>query len=198
LAHLVRLEADEYELWFEPEDGFGLPESADTPLRRNRKFSVPNKAYIVEGELTRVFRLRSRDWNHREAMKLKNDWQFGEGFDVDLLGPLPALGSTVSALRDRDLYAFAFFGLGNHATGGMETRRVEGRGAAGEIVWPQRHTLFRIGEMKIIACNSNLGAQEWAKNVSSAGWLTTIRGLMFHFPFPEAHLFEYVVEHGFP
>ena len=85
------------------------------------------------------------------------------------------MGSILGHLRSGNIYKFAYIG---HGSEGALTAisDPDGQGIVEGIILADRYTPFRIAEMHIIACESNDDAADWARNVSRAGWLRTMRG----------------------
>ena len=63
-------------------------------------------------------------------------------------------------------------------------------GPSNDFIIPGKYTQFGIAEMQVIACKSSDGAHVWKDNVSSIGWLRTVRGLL------TAYRQSYVDEYG--
>lgn len=75
-------------------------------------------------------------------------------------------------LQSEDIYAFAYIGHGDH--GGILTGISNPDGE--DFILPAKYTKYGIAEMHLIACYSNEGAWMWKRNVSTGGFLRTIKG----------------------
>jgi hypothetical protein len=165
LAQIIRLNANDWKKWLDPQVVISRPLDLDTPLRDCEMFSVPNTAYI-DFSATRIFpelRFFLESYRHqlfrwwREAGYFVRSSRWVMGKDVVL-----------SHLSDPDIYAYAYLG---HGAAGILVL-----GDQSEWIWPGKYTPFGIVQMHLIACESNSGSNLWKKNVSRHGMLVAAEG----------------------
>jgi len=164
------------------------------------KVTVPNTAYMDAG---------SYSWGPfgtglmiGAAMR-RSQWR-EEGYRVVYTGIWATTKELIiSHLQSEDIYEYYFIG---HGAAGALTKLSDSHDYGPEgyprlwhgrkgVLSPDTYTRYGIRWMELVACYSNTGASEWARNVSQQGWLRTMRGEVGIRPLVLGQL-EVVLEHG--
>lgn len=168
LSKEIKLSAKEYRKWLKDADGKGLPQSASTKMTTTRRFTVPNTGYIDVSTYTWGF-LGWAMIGYKNGLCEK--WQ-SEGLKVVTTYSSTTVSTITGHLQSDDLFKFGYIGHGDR--GGSLTG-VSNPGSDDDFIVAAQYTTYGIAEMHLIACHSNDGAWAWKSNVSSAGFLRTIK-----------------------
>ena len=174
LAHLLKLDADEYGLWMKMLYG-NAPQTENEVLDGCRTVSVPNKLVIDVGNKLSYGFMRNVSLTRWLIMRLvhgRAQQAQNEGLAVEIHGD----GGSVAPgfhMSDPDLLWYGYYGHGRLGAISPDYDAPVG-------VHHERHVHQRLALVDIIACQSYDGAVGWKKNVSTEGSLSLYRGF---FPF---------------
>jgi RHS repeat-associated protein len=141
---------------------------------------VPNTAYIDIG----AYSWGALGWyliNYKNQLSSK--WK-SEGLSVVYTGKWETTKQSVLAhMGSQDVYKYAFIGHGygnEDSMGELSSLLDDNHPEYGRYfdISPGKYTLYGIKEMQLIACNSDRGREDWISNISRAGFLRTVKGLL--------------------